>query len=120
MTSPPALLAPPAPAIVAPEHPDIALPWFYPSAETRREQDRLLAARYFLVKIAGNGDVWRCRRCKAKHDYLTLMCVPQPFNGLSRGLFAYWKTVGAFGAERHLAPKEQSRLREMDRMFGPA
>lgn len=103
--------------ILTPEAPEIALPWFYPSEETEAEQERILKSRFFLVRIAGNGDVWRCGRCGGKHEYLTLMCVPQPFSGLSRGLFAYWKTVGAHGAEQHLPPAERSRLKDLDRMF---
>jgi hypothetical protein len=108
------------PRVLVPETADILLPWFYPSAESEAEQQRILASRFYLVKIAGNGDVWRCRRCHGKHDFLTLMCVPQPWSGLSRGLFAYWKTVGAHDAARHMPPSERSRLRELDRLFGPA
>lgn len=99
--------------------PEIALPWFLPSAETMAEQERLLAGRFFLVKIAGNGEVWRCRRCGGKHRYLTLMCVEQPFSGLTRGLYAYYRTVGVHGAMNYLTPAERSRYAELARMFGP-
>lgn len=98
----------------------LVLPWFIPSAATVREQERILRGRFFLVKIAGNGEVWRCRRCGGKHRYLTLMCVEQPFSGLTRGLFAYWKTVGAHKAQAYLTPAERARYAELERMFGPA
>jgi hypothetical protein len=96
-----------------------ALPWFYPDAETEAERDRILRSRFFLVRIGGNGDVWRCRRCHGRHPYLTLMCVPQPFSGLGRGLYAYWKTVGAAAALTDLTPSERARLADLDRAFGP-
>lgn len=91
-----------------------------PSDEAYREQQRILAGRYFLVKIAGNGDVWRCRRCGGKHRYLTLMCVEQPFSGLTRGLYAYYRTVGVYGAESYLSPVERARYAELRRLFGDA
>lgn len=97
-----------------------ALPWFYPDAETEAERERILRSRFFLVRIGGNGDVWRCRRCQGRHDYLTLMCVPQPFSGLGRGLYAYWKTVGAAGRLDDLRPSDRARLADLDRAFGPA
>lgn len=39
---------------------------------------------------------------------------------MTRGLWAYWKTVGVHGAEQHLPPSERSRLKDLDQVFGPA
>lgn len=110
----------PAGLIVPDELTELALPWFYPSATTLAEQERLLRARYFLVRVAGNGQNWRCTSCSGHHRYLTLRCVERPFSGLTRGLYAYWKTTGAYGGERYLSPSEQSRVAALGEMFGPA
>lgn len=97
----------------------IVLPPWLQTEEQEREKHKILASRFFLVKIGGNGDVWRCRNCKGKHRYLTLMCVEQPFSGLSRGLYAYYRTVGVHGAESYLSPSERARYRRLAEAFGP-
>lgn len=106
--------------IVPDQDTELGLPWFYPSAQTLREQERLLRARFFLVKIAGNGQAWRCKGCHGQHRYLTLRCIERPFSGLTRGLYAFWKTVGAYGGQRYLSPSERSRYAALEEMFGPA
>lgn len=78
---------------------------------------RLLASRYFLVKIAGNGDVWRCRNCNAKHTYLTLHCIEQPFPGVYGGLYAYYHTVTASGAHLAFDPVQQARYDRFKELF---
>ncbi len=83
------------------------------------EMDRILASEWFLVKISGNGDVWRCNRCGCKHGHLTSFCVPIPWSGLTQGLYMYWKTVGLHGAEQYLPPEEQARHQRLSRHFGP-
>ena len=110
----------PAGLIVPDETVELAVPWFYPSAATIAEQERMLRARFFLVKIAGNGQAWRCKGCKGQHRYLTLRCIERPFSGLTRGLYAYWKTLGAYGGERYLSPSERSRMTALSELFGPA
>jgi hypothetical protein len=105
--------------IAASNRQGIVLPPWMMTREQEKEQRRILAGRYFLVKIAGNGDVWRCRHCKGKHRYLTLMCVEQPFSGLTRGLFAYYKTVGMHGAQAYLSPVERARYAALSKMFRP-
>jgi hypothetical protein len=98
--------------------PALMLPWWMPSPEAQLERERILASRYFLVKIAGNGDVWRCKRCHAKHRYLTLGCVEQPFSGLTGGLWAYYRTVGLHGAEAFMSPGERARYARMRELLG--
>lgn len=98
--------------------PHILLPSFIPSPEAVEERNRILSSRYFLVKIAGNGDVWRCKRCHAKHRYLTLMCIEQPFNGLSGGLYAYWKTVKDEGLLSAMTPAQRARFERLSATFG--
>lgn len=105
--------------IATPERSGLVLPWWIPSPEQEAERRRILASRFFLVKIGGNGDVWRCRNCKGKHRYLTLMCVEQPFSGLTRGLYAYYRTVGIHGAESYLSQAEQRRYKRLKEAFGP-
>jgi hypothetical protein len=100
------------------EHADILAAYGILSPEQAKERDRILAGRFFLVRIAGNGDVWRCKRCRAKHTYLTLNCIEQPFSGLTRGLYAYLKTVGATGAEAFLNPTQRARLAAAARLLG--
>lgn len=97
----------------------IALPHWMMTEAQEREQRKILAGRFFLVRIAGNGDVWRCRRCRGKHRYLTLNCIEEPFSGLTRGLYAYYRTVGVHGAEAYLSPAERARYAALGRMFGP-
>lgn len=100
--------------------PTLALPEWMVTEAQALEQRRILAGRWFLVKIAGNGEVWRCKRCQGKHRYLTLMCVEQPFSGLTRGLYAYVKTIGMHGAEAYLSPAERARYRRLEHLLGPS
>ena len=86
-------------------------------------RDRLLASRFFLVRIGGNaglGEAWRCRNCGGRHRYLTSLCVERPFDGLAGGLFGYWRTVGATGAEAFLTPAQRTRLERIGAALGGA
>jgi hypothetical protein len=92
-------------------------PWFLPSQATIDQQRRILASSYFLVRIAGNasiGEALVCDQkrggCGAKHQYLTLRCVEQPFSGLTGGLYAYFRAIRDNGLERLLSPSEQARF----------
>ena len=118
----PELLTPPT-GIVTPPEPSVLLPWFYPDADTERERERILRGRYFLVKTQGLGLPWKCSPkkggCGGVHPYLTLRCVPRPFSGLTRGLFALWQSVANYGQEHHLSPANQSRFRDLGRIFDP-
>lgn len=93
------------------------LPWFLPTREAQVERENILRNKFFLVKIAGNGDVWKCRNCGNKHRYLTLMCIEQPFSGLTHGLWAYYRTVGLQGAENILPPSQRLRYQQLARLF---
>lgn len=106
----------------------IVLPDWLPSFEQRaawNEAQRLKQLReapYVLVRIAGNAgyDSLRCRRCNRLHTHLTLMCEPQPFYGLSEGLFAYSKALGISGNERFLTADQRHRLAQLSKFLGPA
>ncbi len=107
---------------------DLLLPWWLPSQKTIDEREKILAGKFFLVRIAGNdsfGDPMVCvgadgvSGCGKKHKYLTLRCIEQPFSGLTGGLYAYWKTVGDTGASELLSPAQKSRYDAISRLFGP-
>ncbi len=98
---------------------EATVPWFMPTPEQVRERDRILAGIYFLVRQGGLGEKMRCKRCGARHEYLTLMCVEQPFSGLTQGLYAYWRAAGAHGAYQHLAPADRARYDALTERFGP-
>lgn len=90
---------------------------FETAEKMQAEIDRIDNATFFLVKIAGNGEVWRCRRCKAKHRYLTLMCVEQPFSGIRYGLQAYFKVAGAEDVREMLSPLQRARLNKIEKQL---
>lgn len=100
---------------------DLVLPQWLPSRKERREAERALAQKYFLVRIAGNSgyDKMRCTRCGVLHTYLTLMCKPQPFNGASRGIHLYFRQLGVAGAEKHLDPLQKARVKTFEELLGP-
>lgn len=119
--TPSALYVPSGGLATLPNGQQIALPWFVPSPRAIKDRERLLAGQFFLVNIARGaaGEIWRCRRCRGKHRYLTLMCVEQPFSGLTGGLYAYWHTVGAHGAEAFLTTSERARLDAIAAQINP-
>jgi len=101
---------------------EIPRPWFLPSAATLAEQRRILEGTYFLVRIRGNGGLGealvcdpRKGGCGAKHDYLTLRCVEQPFSGITGGLLAYYAAAGDPALADGLPPSERLRLDAMRR-----
>ncbi|MGE3267156.1 MAG: hypothetical protein AB7P40_00315 [Chloroflexota bacterium] len=96
---------------------EVPRPWFLPSAETLAHQRRILSSTYFLVRTKGNagiGEALTCdpRKggCGAKHEFLTLRCVPQPFSAITGGLYAYYRAIGDNGLERMLSPSERARF----------
>lgn len=101
---------------------EIPRPWFLPSEETLEAQRRILSSQYFLVRIGGNGGIGEALRCDptkggcgAKHQYITLRCVEQPFSALTGGLYAYFRAVGDNGLERALTPSERERFEAIKR-----
>lgn len=100
----------------------IMLPSWLPSHAERSRRDLALTRKYFLVRIAGNAgyDLMRCRRCNGKHPYLTLMCEAQPFDGSTRGVYAYYHALGLAGGELDMSPAERERFRAAAKLFGPA
>lgn len=100
----------------------LALPSWLPTFEDRAAQERRLAQTFVLVRIAGNAgyDLMRCGRCRQKHPYLTLQCLPQPFSGAYRGIWAYYHALGLAGAEMQLSPAERARFALAATLFGPS
>jgi hypothetical protein len=99
---------------------EIEMPWFMPTAEQIAERDRLLRSQFFLVRTSANsgiGESLRCRRCKAVHRFLTLLCIERPFSGLTGGIYAYYQTMGATGAINSLTPVQRARLDRMAQLI---
>ena len=102
--------------------PALVLPPGVLSFEESAERERILASQFFLVRIGGSGEIGRCtknRACNSKHRYLTLNCVEQPFSGITRGIYLYWRAAGAAGIVNSLSARQRSRYDEMTRLFGP-
>jgi hypothetical protein len=94
------------------------LPWFLPSPEAQAERNALLTSQYFLVRIAGNGDVWKCKHCGAKHNYITDQCIERPFSGIDGGLYGYWYTININNAADALTEKDKERYERLKGIFG--
>lgn len=105
---------------------DIALPSWMLSVAEARELERLENARFYLVRVKGNagiGEALICDPakggCGCQHEYLTLKCLPKPYQGIGSGLYGYWQTAGAAGAEAYLSPDERARVAALTERFGP-
>jgi hypothetical protein len=100
----------------------LMLPHWLPTHAERDDRERWLSKSYLLVKIGGNDgyDIMRCKRCRQKHPYLTLMCIEQPFDGATRGIYAFYHALGVAGAEMWLSPIERARFNKAARLFGPS
>lgn len=97
-------------------------PRFVKTIEQEQERLRILAGRFFLVLIAGNvgaGERWRCKRCRGKHRYLSLMCVERPFSGVEGAIYAYFRHVGDSGVVSQLNPVARRRYERMAGLFAP-
>lgn len=108
------IATPPAPygTIISPDGQTIACPRWAPSPDVLAERQRHLSTLYFLVRIAGNdgvGELWRCKRCRGKHPYLSLNCVERPFHGLDQVLYVMWQQAGDLASVRSLSPSEAAR-----------
>jgi len=87
--------------LVLPDGREIARPRWLPSVEQAAERDRDLRSRYFLLRIGGNdgvGEVWRCRRCRGRHTYMTASCIERPFNGIDQIVYAVFQQAGDLAA----------------------
>jgi hypothetical protein len=71
----------------------VQLPAGMYSAEQMRRIEEIQKGQYFLLKnLGGVTEPSRCRKyraCGQKHEFFTLMCVPQPFSGLRAALRFY-------------------------------
>ncbi len=89
------------------------------SPEQAAERDRILTARYFLVRQGSLGEVFRCRECGQKHPYLTLRCVEQPFSGIEGGLYAFYRVMGRPDVLGRVTAEERRRVAKIRRLFRP-
>lgn len=88
---------------------EISVPWWIIDPEIEIKRQELLSSQFFLLRQGEIGEVFRCKRCHAKHMYFTLMCVERPFDGLKEGLAAYFQHAGRNGAEMYLSTIEYQR-----------
>ncbi len=87
---------------------------------TPEESARFDAVRnssYCLVRIDGDGERWKCRRCGGRHTHYTLFCISRPFRGLSHALYAYWANAGS-AREQDLSPAQRANLETLAPIFG--
>lgn len=74
--------------------PDVRVQGFLEPPEIVAARERQKANSWFLVRNNGEaGERWPCRRCGAKHAYMTLACIERPFSSLVEGLFAFVQTL---------------------------
>lgn len=79
--------------------------------------DELARSQFFLVRIDGAGERWRCRNCNGRHQHFTKFCIELPYRGLQGGLYGYWKNVGA-GDPRNLSASQRARISQVSRVLG--
>lgn len=89
-----------------------------PSQEEINERERILRSQYFLVRQGSLGEILGCKRCGAKHAYLTLMCVEQPFSGLDGGIFGYCHAGLQTKSYTHLSPENRARFERIATSLG--
>jgi hypothetical protein len=82
------------------------------------QEQRELEEQYFLVRQGTLGEIFRCRRCKKKDKYMTLMCVERPYSGVAQGLFGYYERFGTPEAYKSMTPQEIMRMTAVRRMLG--
>lgn len=98
--------------MVLPDGREIPRPGWSPGLDAILERERQLRGRFFVVRIGGNaglGELWRCKRCRGRHDYLTLNCVERPFSGLDQALYAMYQQAGDLAAVRSLGPNQRTQ-----------
>lgn len=95
--------------LILPNGREVARPsWWRDQAEVDA-RDNSLRGKFFVVCIAGNGGVgelWRCRRCRGRHRYMTASCIERPFNGLDGALYAIYQQAGDLAAVRALGGRQ--------------
>lgn len=98
---------------------EINRPWFLPNEESLRQQHKILTSVFYIVKQGDTfGERLRCVNCNNRHEYITLMCINKPFNGMFSGLYAYYRLVKDNNIEAYLNPGALSRYRNITTMLG--
>lgn len=98
--------------IVGPNGQVLACPRWAPAPDVIDARLEALKRNFFLVRIAGSdglGELWRCRRCRGKHPYLSLNCVERPFSGLDQVLYVIWQQAGDLAAVKSVSPEQAAR-----------
>lgn len=85
----------------------------------QKARARLLAGRYFLVnmRLGEIGEIFRCSRCRGKHDRFTKYCLDRPFSGLGGALYAYVQTLAPMREIGALPPVVRARVDRLARLF---
>lgn len=97
---------------------EVTIPWWVTSPEREIEKKKLLMGQFFILRQGELGEIFRCKNCKGKHTYYTLMCVERPFDGLRQGLLAYYHNIGLAGGEKYLSTLEYQRYQEISKKVG--
>jgi len=93
---------------------EYAPPLWAPPVAAVMERDRMARNSYFLLRIAGNdgvGEVWRCKRCKGRHSYMTASCLERPFNGLDQIVHALYQQAGDLAAVKSAGPTRRQSIK---------
>lgn len=107
--------------LILPDGREALRPGWSPGLDAIVERERQMRGRFYLVRIGGNdglGEVWRCKRCKGRHQYLTWNCTERPFNGLDQASTALYRLSGDLGAVRSLDPRGLARQDEKNGFTG--
>lgn len=99
----------------------VPLPYFLPTPAELEQAEKIRASHYFLVRQGSDAiaEVFTCKSCGAKHRYFTLNCREQPFSGITYGLYAFFKTVGAQNATAVMSDTQRARVDRLQRYLGP-
>lgn len=87
------------------------------SPEEAARLDTLAQSKWFLVRIDGAGERWKCGHCGGRHAHFTKFCIEKPWRGLEGALYGYWTNVGA-GDPRTLSPRQALRVRQIGKALG--
>lgn len=90
-------------------------PGWSPDPAVIQERDNLHRNSFFLLRIAGNdgvGEVWRCKRCRGRHSYMTASCIERPFNGLDQVVHALYQQAGDLAAVESVGPNGRQTIKQ--------
>lgn len=98
---------------------EIDRPWFLPNEQALREQHKILTSVFYLVRQGDTfGERLPCVRCGRRETYITLNCIPKPFNGMVSGLYAYYSLMRYNNIDSNLSPEARARVKQISNMLG--